>query len=307
MTSRKQNSTADNLIHDGRVSRIIEEAIIEDLGMGDITTEAIIPMSAAGHADIVVKESGVIAGLGIAAMVFRIVDPGISFDSIHDDGEGVLAGTIVASVSGSLASILKAERTALNFLQRMSGIATLTRTFVQAVEGTHARVTDTRKTAPGLRILDKLAVQLGGGTNHRFGLDDMVLIKDNHIAAAGGISRAMEQCISYLHSVSANLKVEVETTTLDEVREALKNKHIDRIMLDNFSLDHIKQAVQLVNRARRSSKNSVGRTIEVEVSGNVSLENVRQIAETGVDYISVGRLTHSPEALDISLEVSPKQ
>ena len=187
----------------------------------------------------------------------------------------------------------------------MSGIATLTHKFVHAVQGTHAKITDTRKTAPGLRILDKLAVQFGGGVNHRFGLDDIVLIKDNHITAAGGISLAIEQCLSHLKANGISIKVEVETTSLDDVLEALKHKGIHRIMLDNFSLDDTKTAVQLVRRNSESAGGVVNGAVELEASGNVSLENVRHIAETGVDYISVGALTHSPKALDISLEILP--
>ena len=190
--------------------------------------------------------------------------------------------------------MLKAERTALNILQRMSGIATLTRRFVDAVRGTRARITDTRKTAPGLRILDKLAVRMGGGVNHRFGLDDMILIKNNHIDAVGGISHALEKILSYRQSGCSSLRIEVETRNLDEVREALRHKGIYRIMLDNFSLDDMSKSVKMINCA-----------VEVEASGNVSLENVRAIAETGVDVISVGALTHSPKAVDISLKIVP--
>lgn len=305
MTNPKRNNATDELLRSNKVSRIVEEAIIEDLGMGDITTDAIIASETIGGAEILVKESGVIAGLEVAAMAFKVVEPELSFHPLQPEGAGIAPGTVVASVRGSLAGILKAERTALNFLQRMSGIATLTRKFVQAVEGTRARITDTRKTAPGLRILDKLAVKIGGGVNHRFGLDDMVLIKDNHIAAAGGISQAIERCLAYLQNDSTNMRIEVETTMLEQVGEALTHKGIHRIMLDNFSIEDIKRAVQLVDAARRSSKFAAGHGVEIEVSGNVSLENVRHIAETGVDFISVGKLTHSAKALDISLEILP--
>ncbi|MGA2624707.1 MAG: carboxylating nicotinate-nucleotide diphosphorylase [Bacteroidota bacterium] len=305
MTNPNRNSATDELLRSNKVSRIVEEAIIEDLGMGDITTDAIIASETMGCAEILVKESGVIAGLEVAAMAFKVVEPEMAFHSLQSEGAGVAPGTVVASVRGSLAGILKAERTALNFLQRMSGIATLTRKFVQAIEGTRARITDTRKTAPGLRVLDKLAVKLGGGVNHRFGLDDMVLIKDNHIAAAGGISPAIERCLTYLQNDVSNMRIEVETTTLEQVGDALKHNGIHRIMLDNFSPEDIKRAVQLVNSARRSSKTAGGHAIEIEVSGNISLENVRYIAETGVDFISVGKLTHSAKAIDISLEILP--
>jgi nicotinate-nucleotide pyrophosphorylase (carboxylating) len=281
-------------LNDSRVSRLIEEAIIEDIGMGDVTTEAIVPVDLLGRGDILVKESGIIAGLEIARLVFQYIDPQVTLKPLIADGSWIEAPTVIANVNGPLASILKGERTALNFLQRMSGIATLTRKFVDAVKGTGTKITDTRKTAPTLRIIDKLAVQIGGGVNHRFGLDDMVLIKDNHIAAAGGITEALKRCQQYLSTGTYKLKVEVEAKNLDEVREALKSSGVHRIMLDNFSGDEMKEAVQIINHA-----------VEVEASGNVSLTNVRAIAETGVDFISIGALTHSPKALDISLEVAP--
>ncbi len=311
MTSQKKNNTVvdksthgEDLLHDGRLSRIVEEAVLEDIGMGDITTDAIISPETIGQGEIIFKESGIIAGLEVASLVFNIVDPEMVFTAKFSDGEKVSLNSVVATIDGSLSSILKAERTALNFIQRMSGIATLTHKFVHAVQGTRAKITDTRKTAPGLRILDKLAVQLGGGVNHRFGLDDMVLIKDNHIAAAGGIAQAIEQCLSHLRANGVSIKIEVETASLDDVREAVKHKGIHRIMLDNFSLEDTKKAVQLVRRNSESAGGLVNGAIELEASGNVSLENVRHIAETGVDYISVGALTHSPKALDISLEVT---
>ena len=281
------------VLNDSRIGRIIEEALLEDLGLGDVTTESIVPPDLIGSAHILVKAEGIVAGLEIASLVFRYVDPEITFRISIPDGTEVSPGSVIASVDGQVASILKGERTALNFLQRMSGIATLTRQFVRDVEGTRAKITDTRKTAPGLRLLDKLAVELGGGVNHRFGLDDMVLIKDNHIATAGGISPAIKRCVSYLNAINVKLAVEVETTNLDEVREALSNSGIHRIMLDNFSIDDMRTAVQLI-----------GGRIEVEASGNVTRSNVRQIAETGVDFISIGALTHSPHALDISLELT---
>jgi nicotinate-nucleotide pyrophosphorylase (carboxylating) len=277
-----------------KISRTIEEALFEDIGLGDITTEAIVSDDVHGKANVLVKARGIVAGLEIAGMVFRTVDPTITLKPLVSDGSNVEPGTIAASVDGPIASILKAERTALNFLQRMSGIATLTQTFVQAVSHTHAKITDTRKTAPALRTIDKLAVSLGGGVNHRFGLDDMVLIKDNHIAAAGSIAEAIEKCLTLLHTKKLNVKVEVETKNLDEVREVLNHRRgIHRIMLDNFPINETRQAVQLINH-----------TVETEASGNVTLDNVKQIAETGVDFISIGALTHSPKALDISLEIT---
>lgn len=283
------------LLNDSRISRIIQEALSEDIGLGDITTESIVESDIWGKAEFLVKEAGVIAGLDVVSLVFEFVDPEITFKKLTEDGSYVQANKIAASIDGPLSSILKAERTALNFMQRMSGIATLTRQFVGAVAGTRAQITDTRKTVPGMRLLDKLAVKIGGGVNHRFGLDDMVLIKDNHIEAAGGISKAIEKCLNYLKASNVKVKIEVETKNLDEIREALKFSGIHRIMLDNFSIDEMTKAVVLI-----SGK------VEVEASGNVNLHNVLQIAETGVDYISIGALTHSVKALDISLNVKTK-
>lgn len=284
-----------DLLNDSRISRIIQEALSEDIGLGDITTESIVESDILGDAELLVKETGVIAGLGLAWLVFQIVDPEITFKKTTNDGAYVQSGTVAGTIAGPLASILKAERTALNFVQRMSGIATLTRQFVGAVAGTRAKITDTRKTAPGMRLLDKLAVKIGGGINHRFGLDDMVLIKDNHIEAAGGISKAIEKCLNYLRASNINIKIEVETKNLDEIRETLKFPGIHRIMLDNFTVDEMTKAVVLI-----SGK------VEVEASGNVNIYNVLQIAETGVDYISIGALTHSVRSLDLSLNVKTR-
>ena len=279
---------------DSRIERLIEEALMEDLGIGDITTDAIVPGDERGLGEIRAKESGVIAGVEIASQTFHLVDPNLAFTSVAADGSSIKPGTVVASIEGPVAGILKAERTALNILQRMSGIATLTRKFVDAVGGTKARITDTRKTAPGLRVLDKLAVRLGGGTNHRFGLDDMVLIKSNHVVSAGGITAAVDRCLRFLKEKNYRARVEVETRNLDEVREALRCPGVDRLMLDNYSIPDMVLAVKLIDHA-----------VEVEASGNVTLDTVRAIAETGVDYISVGALTHSPKALDLSLTILP--
>lgn len=281
-----------SLINDSRLSHLIEEAILEDVGMGDITTDSIISSDLLGRGEVKVKESGIIAGLEVGEMVFQFIDPNLMFKRFFQDGSFLESGTIAGTVDGSFASILKVERIVLNLMQRMSGIASVTKKFVDAVKGTKTKITDTRKTVPGLRILDKLAVQIGGGVNHRFGLDDMVLIKDNHIAAASGISAAIEKCQVYLQHKKFSLKIEVETKNINEVEEALRYTGIHRIMLDNFSLEEMKKAVELVNHV-----------VEVEASGNVTLDNVRAIAETGVDFISVGALTHSSRALDISLKV----
>ena len=283
----------NEIVYDGRVNHLIEEAIREDLGMGDITTDAVVPPSLTGHAVILARETGVIAGLDIAALVFRFIDEDLVLAPLVSDGTQVDANTVVATVDGSVGSILRAERTALNILQRMSGIATLTRAFVEAVKGTAARITDTRKTAPGLRVLDKLGVRLGGGVNHRFGLDDMVLVKDNHIDAAGGMAIALGRCARRLEHDTHSIKVEVEARSLAEVREALQSTIVNRIMLDNFSIGEMKRAVEVINRA-----------VEVEASGNITLATVRSVAETGVDFISVGALTHSVKALDLSLSLN---
>jgi nicotinate-nucleotide pyrophosphorylase (carboxylating) len=278
---------------DSQLSAAIEGALMEDLGMGDVTTDSVVDPEAHGKGEFLVKEDGVLAGLVVAALVFQTVDPSIHFHPRTSDGDMVARGTNAAMVHGPLQALLKAERTALNFLQRMSGIATLTRRFVDAVEGTQAKITDTRKTVPGLRLFDKMAVRMGGGVNHRFGLDDMAMIKDNHIAAAGGITPAVTRFNEWAASASHPVLLEVETKNLDEVREALSLPGIHRIMLDNFTIDAMREAVKVI-----------GKRVQVEASGNVSLATVRAIAETGVDYISVGALTHSAKALDVSLEIT---
>ena len=267
---------------------IICRALAEDVGTGDFTSNWTIPHDRVVTGDILVKQQGIIAGMEVAALVFSTVDSNIQFEPLASDGDRVSRGTVVARVHGSARSVLTAERTALNFMQRMSGIATDARRFVDAVHGTHAVILDTRKTCPGLRLLDKWAVRLGGAQNHRTGLYDMVLIKDNHIAAAGGITPAVARVREQNH---AGLAIEVEVKTLEELDEALALQ-VDRIMLDNMSLDQIREAV------RRAQ----GR-VKLEASGGVDLTNVVKIAATGVDYISVGALTHSPQALDISLDV----
>lgn len=278
----------------GAVGRAIEEALREDLGMGDVTGEAVIPEAAPGSGEFLCKADGVVAGLEVAETVFRILDPSVSFARRVEEGASVNRGLVLAAVSGPARVLLAGERTALNFLQRMSGIATMTRRFVRAVEGTGARITDTRKTAPGLRAFDKQAVRLGGGVNHRFGLDDMVLIKDNHIVAAGGLTRAVELCRRHRAALGTEVRIEVETKTLAEVEEALRCTGIHRIMFDNFTPDLMRQAVRAVDRR-----------LETEASGGITLATVRSYAETGVDFISVGALTHSVDALDISLELLP--
>ena len=270
------------------VLEIICRALAEDVGAGDFTSDWTIPHERVVSGDVLVKQQGVIAGLEVAALVFATVDSSIQFEPLVSDGDRVSRGTVAARVHGPARSVLTAERTALNFMQRMSGIATDARRFVDAVHGTHAVILDTRKTCPGLRLLDKWAVRLGGAQNHRTGLYDMVLIKDNHIAAAGGITPAVTRV---RQQNRAGLAIEVEVKTLEELDEALALQ-VDRIMLDNMSLDQMREAV------RRAQ----GR-VKLEASGGVDLTNVVKIAATGVDYISVGALTHSPQALDISLDL----
>ncbi len=267
---------------------IVQRALEEDVGPGDVSTDCTIPQDKTIEAKLVAKEAGVIAGLQVFATTFRLLDKSIQITCIYQDGEPVQSGQIVAVVKGPARPILTAERVALNFLQRMSGIATQTQRMVRAVQGTAAKILDTRKTAPGLRYLDKWAVRLGGAENHRFGLYDMVLIKDNHIAACGGIRAAVLQVRAC--DVQKRM-IEVEVKNLRELKEAL-SLDVDRILLDNMDLQTLKEAVRLTNKR-----------IPLEASGNVTLENVRRIAQTGVDFISVGCLTHSAKALDFSLRI----
>jgi nicotinate-nucleotide pyrophosphorylase (carboxylating) len=278
---------------DGRIARAVEAALLEDVGVGDVTGNATVPELQQGHGVFLCKGNGIVAGLDVAALVFHMCDETVRFEREADDGARVHPGQNLAAVHGSARGLLRAERTALNFLQRMSGIATATRAYVDAVAGTRAQITDTRKTVPGLRWLDKMAVKMGGGVNHRFGLDDMVLIKDNHIAAAGGITTAVNRCTTYLREHSFSMGIEVETTSLEEVREALGCPGVTRIMLDNFELTAMREAVRMIDHK-----------VEVEASGGITLATVRPVAMTGVDVISVGALTHSVVALDISLELA---
>jgi nicotinate-nucleotide pyrophosphorylase (carboxylating) len=265
----------------------VERALAEDVGPGDATTDGIVPAGASLNGRIISKESGVVAGLTVARAAFHLLDQRVEFAASVADGDVCAAGQILAEIRGSARAILTGERTALNFLGRMSGIATRTRQFVEETRGTNARILDTRKTAPNLRTSDKLAVRLGGGENHRFGLYDMILIKDNHIDFAGSITAA----VSRARASNSSLAIEVEARNLADVTEA-NDAGVGWIMLDNMTLDDMRQAVVL----------NSGRA-KLEASGNVGLHNVRQIAETGVDYISVGALTHSVQALDVSLTV----
>jgi nicotinate-nucleotide pyrophosphorylase (carboxylating) len=264
----------------------IQRALTEDIGTGDVTTDSIVPAEASMRGQIIAKQVGIIAGLDIARAVYLTQDPQVKFQARVEDGARTENCQVLALVSGRTRSLLTAERTAMNFLGRMSGIATLTHQFVQAVSGTKAIILDTRKTAPGLRSVDKLAVALGGGQNHRIGLYDMILIKDNHIDYAGSITEAVKRA----RSAASGLEIEVEARTLEDVHEALEMQ-VERILLDNMTPECMAEAVNLTN----------GRA-KLEASGNVTLETVRRIAETGVDYISVGGLTHSARVFDLSFD-----
>ena len=267
---------------------LIELAIGEDIGPGDATSEAVLPATLVLCGRIIAKRAGVIAGLPVAEAVFHRVDPALRLSSHVRDGDSVTPGDVVAEVNGPGRGMLAAERLALNFLQHLSGIATLTQAFVHAVGGTKATVLDTRKTHPGYRVLEKYAVRMGGGHNHRMSLHDMLLVKDNHIEAAGSITTAVEQA----RSLHPDLPIEVEVKNLDELHEAV-GLNLDRIMLDNMDLDQMRQAVTMT-----------GGRVGLEASGGVDLERVAAIAATGVDYISIGALTHSAPALDLSMLVS---
>lgn len=279
---------------DKQIIKLIKNALQEDIKTGDITTKATISKSKKAVGKFLIKADGIIAGLEIAKKVFLAVDPKIKFNIKIKDGSQVKYGDVAAVVYGKAQSLLTAERTALNFLQRMSGIATSANKYSEKVKHTKAKIIDTRKTVPGLRAVDKLAVKLGGCKNHRIGLYDMFLIKDNHIEVAGSIIKAVEACVKYNKKHHTKFKIEVETKNLKEVEEALKTE-ADIIMLDNFEISNMKKAVQLINGKKKT-----------EASGGVNLETVKEIAETGVDYISVGALTHSVKALDISLEITIK-
>ena len=267
------------------VEILLNLACSEDIGEGDISTSNLVPPDENKTALFVAKEDGIIAGLPVAEMVFRKLDRNIEWETFVSDGFRVKKDDIIARFSGNYRALLSGERTALNFLQRMSGIATLTSQFVKAVEGTGVKILDTRKTLPGYRLLDKYSIKMGRATNHRIGLYDMVMIKDNHIQVAGGIKNAVE---AIRRKIPLSIKIEVETSTLEMVREAIE-AGADIIMLDNMNTETIAKAVTLIDKRAKT-----------EASGNVSLQRIREIAETGVDFISVGALTHSVKALDIS-------
>lgn len=278
-------------INKDTILAIARLAINEDVGTGDHSSLAAVPPQAQKEAVLIAKEKGVIAGIMMAEVIFQLVDPDLYLEVIKRDGEEVKPGDEILRVSGKAQSILTAERTVLNFMQRMSGIASYTREMVEIVAGTGAKILDTRKTTPGLRVLEKWAVSIGGGTNHRFGLFDMVMLKDNHIDYAGGIDKAINATRQYLQAQNLNLKIEVETRTLQEVKEVLANGGADIIMLDNMSTDTMKEAVKMIDGK-----------MQIEASGGITKENIKAVAECGVDFISIGALTHSVKSMDISLK-----
>lgn len=273
------------------IDEIIIKALREDIGEGDHTSLSTIPVNALGKARLLIKEDGVLAGVDIARKVFFHTDDRIILKQFIDDGTRVKKGDVAFEVTGDSISLLTAERTALNFMQRMSGIATQTRMMVDAIEGLPARILDTRKTTPLLREIEKMAVRMGGGFNHRFGLYDMILIKDNHVDFAGGIAQAITACHEYLHHKALKLNIEIETRNLDEVKQVLDHGGVQRIMLDNFSFEMLRKAVKLIDKK-----------YETEASGGINLHTIREYAECGVDYISVGSLTHHINSLDMSLK-----
>lgn len=273
--------------------RLIGLAFAEDIGDGDHTTLSCIPADAMGESKLLIKEEGVFAGVDIAKEVFRRFDPTLEVEVYIPDGTHVKPGDIVMSVKGKVQSLLQTERLMLNILQRMSGIATMTAKYVARLEGTHTRVLDTRKTTPGMRMLEKQAVHIGGGTNHRIGLFDMILLKDNHIDFAGGIENAISRCHEYLKEKGKELKIEIEVRDFAELQRVLDYGGVDRIMLDNFTPEETGRAVKLI----------AGR-YETESSGGITFDTIRDYAEQGVDFISVGALTHSVKGLDMSFKAA---
>ncbi|MDX9845561.1 MAG: carboxylating nicotinate-nucleotide diphosphorylase [Tenuifilaceae bacterium] len=271
--------------------KLIDIAIVEDIGDGDHSSLSCIPASAQGEVKLMLKDTGIIAGVEIARRIYNRIDPQVVFTPFLTDGASVKPGDMGFSAAGKVHSLLQAERIALNVMQRMSGIATQTNIYVKRIEGTKAKVLDTRKTTPGMRVFDKLAVRIGGGHNHRMGLYDMIMLKDNHVDFAGGIKQAIEKANSYLKSTGKNIDIEIETRNFDEIQQVLEIGGVRRIMLDNFSVEQTRKAVEHIN----------GR-YEVESSGGITLETIRDYAEAGVDFISVGALTHQIKSLDMNLK-----
>ena len=272
-------------------NRLIELAFAEDIGDGDHTTLCCIPEDATGSSPLLIKEDGILAGVEVAKNVFAAFDPTLKVEVRIPDGSPVKVGDIAMVVTGKTRSLLQTERLMLNIMQRMSGIATMTRQYVERLKGTHTRILDTRKTTPGLRMLEKQAVEIGGGTNHRIGLFDMILLKDNHIDFAGGIENAIDRCHRYLKDKKLDLKIEIEVRDFGELQRVLDKGGVDRVMLDNFSVPDTRKAVKLI----------AGR-VETESSGGITFDTIRDYAEQGVDFISVGALTHSVKGLDMSFK-----
>jgi nicotinate-nucleotide pyrophosphorylase (carboxylating) len=274
-----------------QLEEFINLAIIEDIGDGDHSSQACIPENETGRVHLLIKEHGILAGVRVAQKIFHHLDPNLAISLLLEDGTPVKPGDIAFTVKGKVWSLLKAERLVLNVMQRMSGIATRTNEYVQCLSGLKTNVLDTRKTTPGMRLLEKEAVKIGGGVNHRMGLYDMVMLKDNHIDFAGGITKAVQATQEYLNARNKNLKIEVEVRNLDELREVLGVQGVHRVMLDNFDIPTTREAVQMVNGK-----------LEIESSGGITLDTLRSYAECGVDYISVGALTHHIKSLDMSLK-----
>ena len=263
----------------------------EDIGDGDHTTLSSIPADAMGKQQLIIKEDGILAGVEVAKRIFNIFDPNLKMTQFLKDGDAVKKGDIAFVVEGSVRSLLQTERLMLNIMQRMSGIATRTAGYVELLKGTNTRVLDTRKTTPGLRMLEKEAVKIGGGCNHRFGLFDMILLKDNHVDFAGGIKNAINRTHDYLNSIGKKLKIEIEVRSFDEIRQVLETGGVDRIMLDNFRVEDTRKAVEMI-----------GGRFETESSGGITYDTIRSYAECGVDFVSVGALTHSVKSLDMSFK-----
>lgn len=276
-----------------QIERLVDLAIEEDIGDGDHSALASIPADAIGKAKLLVKDNGILAGVQLALFIFNKIDSQLKVEVLLNDGAEVKHGDIAFYVTGSERSILQAERLVLNFMQRMSGIATTTNRLTKLIEGTHCKLLDTRKTTPGLRIIEKWAVKIGGGHNHRVGLYDMIMLKDNHVDYCGGIEKAIDSANFYLQKTGRILPIEIETRNINDVERVLTKGGVQRIMLDNFSVDEARKAVALINHA-----------YEVEASGGITEATLRHYAETGVDYISVGALTHSVKSLDLSLKAT---
>ena len=280
-----------NYLSKGYINYFIKHALHEDVGDGDHSALGAIPEDKVNKAHLLIKDEGILAGVEMAKMIFAHVSPEIKFEQILDDGDSVVNGQIAFNVEGSARHLLSAERLVLNCMQRMSGVATYTHHLCGLIKGTGTKLLDTRKTTPNFRIAEKWAVKIGGGTNHRFGLFDMIMLKDNHIDYAGGVQEAIDATVAYLEQTGKKLKIEVEVRNLEELQEVLKSGHVFRVLLDNMLPSEMRQAIKMV-----------GGRMETEASGGISEKNIREIAETGVDYISVGAMTHSYKSLDMSLK-----